>query len=236
MESQYKPAAENIIDSRITEKRPVANITIEKRKLLNNNLVKGEDVDLNAESLDKLAKASPPVLPPPFSLFKKDAPLKTGMLSSPKIGWPGGEKSTDESSDANNYNSAFSQKSLTRQGNASQVGPVTSKRTSAQTQISQILKKSTSALKRRLEDQNHLQTIESEEIQATDGTIIDNQTRLATLNNQQQAQVQGKLDSVQVYDIMQRQPQKQDLSQPTQKSTSEANTAYAAENPYQKEG
>ena len=40
-----KPAAENIIDSRITEKRPEANVTIEKRKLLNNNLVKGEDME-----------------------------------------------------------------------------------------------------------------------------------------------------------------------------------------------
>ena len=113
-ESHQKPAAENIIDSRITEKRPEANITIEKRKLLNNNLVKGDDVDLHAEQLDKLAKASPPVLPPPFSQFKKDAPLKAGAIGSPKLGLTGGDKSTDESSDANNYNSAFSQKSLTR--------------------------------------------------------------------------------------------------------------------------
>ena len=67
--------AENIIDSRITEKRPEVNITIEKRKLLNNNLVK-DDSDLNADTLDKAAKASPPILPPPFSLFKKDALLK----------------------------------------------------------------------------------------------------------------------------------------------------------------
>ena len=71
--------------------------------------MKGDDVDINSDQLDKIAKASPPILPPPFSVFKKDAPLKTGgMLSSPKVVWPGNEKSTDESSDANNYNSAFS--------------------------------------------------------------------------------------------------------------------------------
>ena len=70
--------------------------------------MKGDDVDLNADYLDKIGKASPPILPPPYSLFKKGAPLKPGMLSSPKTVWPGGEKSTDESSDANNYNSAFS--------------------------------------------------------------------------------------------------------------------------------
>ena len=92
------------------EKRPEVNITIEKRKLVNNNLVKADDADLNADLLDKSGKTSPPVLPPPFSLFKKGAPLKatTGLIGSPRIGWTGGERSTDESSDANNYNSAFS--------------------------------------------------------------------------------------------------------------------------------
>ena len=57
-----KPAAENIIDSRITEKRPEVNITIEKRKLLNNNLVKGEDL----EHIDLMEMTSLSVLQPPF--------------------------------------------------------------------------------------------------------------------------------------------------------------------------
>ena len=52
-------------------------------------------------------------------------------------------------------------------------------------QVAKILKNSNSALKRRLEDQNHLHTIESEEIQATDGTVVDNQSRLININNQQ---------------------------------------------------
>ena len=126
-QTHHGNSAENIIDSRIAEKRPEANITIEKRKLLNNNLVKGDDADLNADQLDKAAKTTPPVLPPPFSHFKKEAPSK-GLVASPKTGWTGGEKSTDESSDANNYNSILSHKSLTKTGNVSQANPVTNKR------------------------------------------------------------------------------------------------------------
>ena len=57
-----KPAAENIIDSRITEKRPEANVTIEKRKLLNNNLVKGEDL----EQMELMEMNSLSLLQPPF--------------------------------------------------------------------------------------------------------------------------------------------------------------------------
>ena len=129
------------------------------------------------------------MLQPPYRQFKKDAPnkelMKAGILNPFPLKEGGNEKSTDESSDANNYNSAFSQKSLTRQGNLSQLGSVTGKRSSAQTQIAKILKNSTSALKRRYEDQNHLHTIESEEIQATDGTVVDNQSRLININNQQ---------------------------------------------------